>query len=210
MLRRLKHWVLLDHPHSLTHELKLWGLNWKRAIRFWIVLLALLFLSHSLARVWMFEYAGLWSADTLARLRPPENAERTAIVAITADEPKRLLSGSSPIPVLNLQQAVCAVLRSKPEVLGVVLDTSRIEFKTLPRTATKIVWARGIQISRQLKPTGEEQITVNQDYILGQSNPDILSGLAVVPVMPDWSIRTIRSEERRVGKECRSRWSPYH
>ena len=23
-------------------------------------------------------------------------------------------------------------------------------------------------------------------------------------------IRTVRSEERRVGKECRSRWSPYH
>ena len=24
------------------------------------------------------------------------------------------------------------------------------------------------------------------------------------------SIFTLRSEERRVGKECRSRWSPYH
>ena len=24
------------------------------------------------------------------------------------------------------------------------------------------------------------------------------------------SIETTRSEERRVGKECRSRWSPYH
>ena len=24
------------------------------------------------------------------------------------------------------------------------------------------------------------------------------------------SIRVPRSEERRVGKECRSRWSPYH
>ena len=24
------------------------------------------------------------------------------------------------------------------------------------------------------------------------------------------SIPVIRSEERRVGKECRSRWSPYH
>ena len=23
-------------------------------------------------------------------------------------------------------------------------------------------------------------------------------------------VRTARSEERRVGKECRSRWSPYH
>src|SRR3546814_19436393 len=30
----------------------------------------------------------------------------------------------------------------------------------------------------------------------------------------DWAVITIRSEERRVGKECvstcRSRWSPYH
>src|SRR5256885_8391167 len=25
-----------------------------------------------------------------------------------------------------------------------------------------------------------------------------------------WSISRVRSEERRVGKECRSRWSPYH
>src|SRR5690348_18456202 len=25
-----------------------------------------------------------------------------------------------------------------------------------------------------------------------------------------WIIATTRSEERRVGKECRSRWSPYH
>ena len=23
-------------------------------------------------------------------------------------------------------------------------------------------------------------------------------------------VETLRSEERRVGKECRSRWSPYH
>ena len=26
----------------------------------------------------------------------------------------------------------------------------------------------------------------------------------------DFSIKSTRSEERRVGKECRSRWSPYH
>src|SRR2546430_4530961 len=25
-----------------------------------------------------------------------------------------------------------------------------------------------------------------------------------------WALRNHRSEERRVGKECRSRWSPYH
>ena len=26
----------------------------------------------------------------------------------------------------------------------------------------------------------------------------------------DITIDDVRSEERRVGKECRSRWSPYH
>src|SRR2546430_16392837 len=26
----------------------------------------------------------------------------------------------------------------------------------------------------------------------------------------DWKLVQVRSEERRVGKECRSRWSPYH
>src|SRR5260370_7220669 len=27
---------------------------------------------------------------------------------------------------------------------------------------------------------------------------------------PGWAADRSRSEERRVGKECRSRWSPYH
>ena len=26
----------------------------------------------------------------------------------------------------------------------------------------------------------------------------------------EYQVQLIRSEERRVGKECRSRWSPYH
>ena len=33
-------------------------------------------------------------------------------------------------------------------------------------------------------------------------------GLPFEVKMP--SARPVRSEERRVGKECRSRWSPYH
>ena len=31
-----------------------------------------------------------------------------------------------------------------------------------------------------------------------------------VPYLKAFSTNVIRSEERRVGKECRSRWSPYH
>src|SRR6266496_4822243 len=35
-------------------------------------------------------------------------------------------------------------------------------------------------------------------------------GSQVFPVTPTANAQTPRSEERRVGKECRSRWSPYH
>ena len=34
--------------------------------------------------------------------------------------------------------------------------------------------------------------------------------LACLMVFLGYTIIVLRSEERRVGKECRSRWSPYH
>src|SRR5258708_36927013 len=34
--------------------------------------------------------------------------------------------------------------------------------------------------------------------------------LVVIVFLQTWRASIIRSEERRVGKECRSRWSPYH
>src|SRR2546422_2663483 len=43
---------------------------------------------------------------------------------------------------------------------------------------------------------------------------NFISTLAQKPevrtLLPVGEIRAVRSEERRVGKECRSRWSPYH
>jgi len=47
--------------------------------------------------------------------------------------------------------------------------------------------------------------------------PDITKSPEVLKVVlfgsyarGDWVDEKTRSEERRVGKECRSRWSPYH
>ena len=40
------------------------------------------------------------------------------------------------------------------------------------------------------------------------TSPDIRAGIALL--IAAMSADVIRSEERRVGKECRSRWSPYH
>ena len=36
------------------------------------------------------------------------------------------------------------------------------------------------------------------------------SGKVTVKNISGDGLDTLRSEERRVGKECRSRWSPYH
>ena len=38
----------------------------------------------------------------------------------------------------------------------------------------------------------------------------LLTGLNVGGKTLNIAIQLVRSEERRVGKECRSRWSPYH
>ena len=35
-------------------------------------------------------------------------------------------------------------------------------------------------------------------------------GFGLQPTAPPIDVMLMRSEERRVGKECRSRWSPYH
>ena len=39
-------------------------------------------------------------------------------------------------------------------------------------------------------------------------NMKMSEGGSVADHLDDFN--TVRSEERRVGKECRSRWSPYH
>ena len=40
-------------------------------------------------------------------------------------------------------------------------------------------------------------------------HPDFIKkGVEIAPLTA--SVKGPRSEERRVGKECRSRWSPYH
>ena len=47
-----------------------------------------------------------------------------------------------------------------------------------------------------------------------QANCDFVSNVAVYAQNRQKALRnccqSMRSEERRVGKECRSRWSPYH
>src|SRR3712207_7171638 len=54
-------------------------------------------------------------------------------------------------------------------------------------------------IGAGLAEKGHKVLLIDTD--IGLRNLDVVMGL---------ENRIVRSEERRVGKECRSRWSPYH
>src|SRR5438105_3533268 len=49
---------------------------------------------------------------------------------------------------------------------------------------------------------------VEQSGFEGRRRP--LGGVSLLDVVHEIEAESFRSEERRVGKECRSRWSPYH
>ena len=50
----------------------------------------------------------------------------------------------------------------------------------------------------------------NRGYISDKTRKKVYDAMAKLNYTPNEVARSLRSEERRVGKECRSRWSPYH
>ena len=62
---------------------------------------------------------------------------------------------------------------------------------------------RAIQL--RVKAAGERELGQNLQAVCQGDRRRITGSATRVILHPD-----VRSEERRVGKECRSRWSPYH
>ena len=78
--------------------------------------------------------------------------------------------------------------------------------KTLPfTTATKRIKYLGINLPRETKVLYAENYKTLMKEIKDDTNRR-----RDIPCSWIGRINIVRSEERRVGKECRSRWSPYH
>ena len=64
-----------------------------------------------------------------------------------------------------------------------------------------------LKTNPKYKPTSAEQILDDFRHYIAQMEPKLPQLFTLLPKSP---VTVERSEERRVGKECRSRWSPYH
>src|SRR2546429_1745665 len=66
-------------------------------------------------------------------------------------------------------------------------------------------------LRNQLKPFSSLLIYADQDAASAAAAPPDLEGSYIdLEMFYQYVWQEYRSEERRVGKECRSRWSPYH
>src|ERR1017187_10952496 len=94
----------------------------------------------------------------------------------------------------EITQAVFIILARKAASLGTKTILSAWLYRTTRYAAADSLKARRRRQFREQE--AHMQSTLNQ--------PDAYAWAQLAPLLDD------RSEERRVGKECRSRWSPYH
>ena len=104
--------------------------------------------------------------------------------------------------ILTLSQSNSPMRDSAAEVLSikraVLFNFDFYGKKTISYTQAKTVGE--MLAEKHIKMSANDIICANH-----QTVPHIISGIPYVNKFHD-----DRSEERRVGKECRSRWSPYH
>ena len=97
------------------------------------------------------------------------------------------------IAVNNNIDALSVVLYSVYDelIICLAMPVTFIQHSSIPHCSKEIhCWIK----SCNHKPNWKQQCHDHVHYI----------------VITGWSLLAARSEERRVGKECRSRWSPYH
>src|SRR6201995_4260530 len=75
--------------------------------------------------------------------------------------------------------------------------------KTVSREEAYSYALRAAYLSYLLQPRQKRT-----QHVSGPANPRPIHRTSAMDLLKDFS--GTRSEERRVGKECRSRWSPYH
>ena len=88
---------------------------------------------------------------------------------------------------------------------------SEFNFETMRMEMTSFMdlWLNPIAQSKFLHTLSAGYVS-GAFFVLAISSYYLLKGRDISFAKRSFSVAAERSEERRVGKECRSRWSPYH
>ena len=146
------------------------------------------------------EEAGIHSGDSACVL-PPMTLSSRQLERIAAST-EQIARGVGVRGLVNIQFALLSdtlyVIEANPRASRTVPFASKASGVALSKAAALI------QVGESIASLREEGILPAQDARFIDEGGSIALKEAVLP------FRAERSEERRVGKECRSRWSPYH
>src|SRR5687768_14959229 len=87
------------------------------------------------------------------------------------------------------------------DVGGVRLNSDILDLRRFARREGEVLLARDVLDKQLIDVDGKRVVRVNDVQLIESGGEWVVTGADVT---------IARSEERRVGKECRSRWSPYH
>src|SRR3712207_1095119 len=116
------------------------------------------------------------------------------------------------IEAAGTQLVTVALRRVDPDARGSIVDVlDRTGVSVLPNTAGCYT-ARDAVLTARMAREAFETDWVKLEVIGDDRTllPDAPALLEAAEELVDDGFVVLRSEERRVGKECRSRWSPYH
>src|SRR5256885_7680843 len=142
-------------------------------------------------------------------LRGCEAPRRSEIRLSCGQAIQELQVANSPIDEIRRRSALEYPLRKPPGKISVTPTKGLLNQRDLALAYTPGVAAACEEIVRE--PAQARKLTSRGNLIGVVTNGTAVLGLgAIGPLASKPVMEGKRSEERRVGKECRSRWSPYH
>ena len=110
-----------------------------------------------------------------------------------------------PTTILRIKNMVCSrcirVVKEELEKLGYRTTVEQLGLAIIEHSEVK---PDLVEIAQTLEQNGFD--------LLVDKNAEIVENIKtiIIDLIYQDGLEEMRSEERRVGKECRSRWSPYH
>src|SRR2546422_3867225 len=134
-------------------------------------------------------------------------------------QPNRAYFGEKDMQQLAVIRRMAADLNAPSEIIGVLTVreadglaiSSRNEYLSPAERQAAPVLYRALQEAANRIRSGERDAAKVCEAAIAILNAEPLIRIEYVEIVDASEIQPLaRSEERRVGKECRSRWSPYH